>query len=209
MSEATMRGKAVAQSERHGKQRGLVARRRNYAAGLVLAASTVAGAVGAVGVIVADREGIGAFGPQRSRSLAKQEIKADDVALALVRTTLASLNDANRTGNYEILRTLAAPEFAARNPAEALARTFDGFRRAGIDLAAVTVMQPMLDGAPSRDRDGRLVIAGRFPGRPLSVVFHLVFADVGGRWRMHGVSVKAEPAAVDRLVGQPRGGRQS
>ena len=38
-------------------------------------------------------------------------------ALYLIRSTLLTLNDANRSGNYTVLRDLAAPGFQARNSA--------------------------------------------------------------------------------------------
>src|SRR5262245_26287516 len=42
----------------------------------------------------------------------------------LVRSALLTLNDANRCGNYTVLRDLAAPDFQARNTAADLARIF-------------------------------------------------------------------------------------
>jgi len=174
---------------------------------LVLAASILAGAVGAFAVVAADAQGVLWHPAASARAAPGHAIGADDVALALVRTTLASLNDANRTGNYEVLRALAAPEFAARNPAAALATTFEGFRRAGIDLAAVAVMQPVLDGPPRQDGAGRLLIAGRFPGEPIGVVFDLAFSDVGGRWRLHTVAVRTEASPRQHHVGGAGAGR--
>jgi hypothetical protein len=38
-------------------------------------------------------------------------------ALYLIRSTLLTLNDANRSGNYTVLRDLATPDFQARNTA--------------------------------------------------------------------------------------------
>ncbi|WP_370157515.1 hypothetical protein [Bradyrhizobium ottawaense] len=50
-------------------------------------------------------------------------------ALYLIRSTLLTLNDANRTGNYTVLRDLAAPDFQARNTAADLALNFLDLRR--------------------------------------------------------------------------------
>src|SRR5690348_17246315 len=50
-------------------------------------------------------------------------------ALYLVRSTLLTLNDANRSGNYTVLRDLAAPDFQARNSAADLASSFADLRR--------------------------------------------------------------------------------
>lgn len=172
----------------------------------LLAASVVAGALGAVTILAADMSGLAGVVHNRASARLSQALGVDEVALTLVRTTLVSLNDANRTGNYEVLRALAAPEFAARNPAAGLARTFEGFRRAGIDLAAVAVMEPMLVRPPQRDAAGRLIIAGHFPGAPVGVTFDLAFADVDGRWRLHTVGVRTEPTAARRRVATRGGG---
>ena len=42
---------------------------------------------------------------------------SDEQALYLIRSTLSTLSDANRSGNYSVLRDLAAPDFQARNTA--------------------------------------------------------------------------------------------
>lgn len=50
-------------------------------------------------------------------------------ALYLIRSTLLTLNDANRSGNYTVLRDLAAPDFQARNTAADLSLSFTDLRR--------------------------------------------------------------------------------
>jgi hypothetical protein len=45
-------------------------------------------------------------------------------AFYLIRSTLLTLNDANRSGNYSVLRDLAAPDFQAKNSAADLADSF-------------------------------------------------------------------------------------
>jgi hypothetical protein len=55
-------------------------------------------------------------------------------ALYLIRSTLLTLNDANRSGNYTVLRDLAAPDFQARNNAAELAQIFSDLRRRNFDL---------------------------------------------------------------------------
>jgi len=66
-----------------------------------------------------------------------------DGVLYLIRSTLLTLNDANRTGNYTVLRDLAAPDFQARNTAADLAVTFTDLRRRNFDLFAVAVTAPI------------------------------------------------------------------
>jgi hypothetical protein len=45
-------------------------------------------------------------------------------ALYLIRSTLLTLNDANRSGNYTVLRELAAPDFQVKNSAADLGVIF-------------------------------------------------------------------------------------
>ena len=56
-----------------------------------------------------------------------------DQALYLIRSTLLTLNDANRTGNYTVLRDLASPDFQAKNSAADLSEIFTDLRRRHFD----------------------------------------------------------------------------
>lgn len=115
-------------------------------------------------------------------------------ALYLIRSTLLTLNDANRSGNYTVLRDLAAPTFQAENTDADLADDFKDLRRRRIDLYAVALDTPHLIAAPALDQDGMLQLSGFFPTRPLRITFDLKFQDVSGQWRLFGISV-ATPQA--------------
>jgi hypothetical protein len=109
--------------------------------------------------------------------------------LYLIRSTLLTLNDANRTGNYTVLRDLAAPDFQARNTAADLAATFTDLRRRNFYLFAVAVTAPQLTASPALDANRLLRLTGLFPTRPLQINFDLVFEVVNGRWCLDGISV--------------------
>lgn len=117
-------------------------------------------------------------------------------ALYLIRATLLTLNDANRSGNYTVLRDLAAPGFQAKHTAADLAQIFIDLRRRNFDLAAVALAGPQLSTAPYIDPDKMLRLTGYFPTRPLQINFDLIFQNVGGHWRLFGISV-ATPQAPD------------
>lgn len=117
-----------------------------------------------------------------------------DGILYLIRSTLLTLNDANRSGNYTVLRDLAAPDFQARNTAADLAAIFTDLRRRNFDLFAVAVTAPQLTASPALDANRLLRLAGLFPTRPLQINFDLVFEVVNGRWCLDGISV-ATPEA--------------
>jgi hypothetical protein len=115
-------------------------------------------------------------------------------ALYLVRSTLMTLNDANRTGNYTVLRDIASPDFASHNTAADLATIFANLRRRNLDLFAVALLDPRFASAPALDHDGRLRITGAFPTRPLEIHFDLTFALSQGQWKLFAISV-ATPQA--------------
>ena len=102
----------------------------------------------------------------------------------LVRSTLGAVNQANMTGNYKVLRDLAAPSFSARNTAATLSDKFKPLRESRVDLTPVLVLPINLSRAPTLDEAGRLDIAGSVPGRPLTVAFWMRFEPVNGIWRL-------------------------
>jgi hypothetical protein len=116
-------------------------------------------------------------------------------AFYLIRSTLLTLNDANRSGNYSVLRDLAAPDFQAKNSAADLAESFADLRRRKFDLFAAALVAPELAAAPALDAKGMLRLTGHFPTRPQQINFDLLFANVGGQWRLFGIAV-ATPAAA-------------
>jgi hypothetical protein len=115
-------------------------------------------------------------------------------ALYLIRSTLLTLNDANRSGNYTVLRDLAAPDFQARNTAADLSQSFSDLRRRNFDLYGAALLSPQLTALPALDQRGFLHLAGYFPTRPQQINFDLLFANVANQWRLFGISV-ATPEA--------------
>jgi hypothetical protein len=116
-------------------------------------------------------------------------IPSADVIVILIRSTLLSLNDALRTGNYTVLRDLASPSFREANNAGRLHQIFSSLSAQRIDLSAVAILAPKLTLGPSIDQDKRLHIAGYFPGEPVQLNFELVFEAVASQWRLYGIAV--------------------
>src|SRR5216684_230568 len=114
--------------------------------------------------------------------------------LILVRSTLLALDQANRTGNYTVLRDLGSPDFQ-NNSAARLAEIFTQQRHDNIDLSGVAVIDPQLTLLPQIEPNGMMRMAGFFPSVPTQVNFELVFAPVGGRWRLFALSVSFGQAA--------------
>ncbi|MEH2513640.1 hypothetical protein V1291_004994 [Nitrobacteraceae bacterium AZCC 1564] len=117
--------------------------------------------------------------------------------LMLVRSTLLALDQANKTGNYTVLRDLGAPGFQS-NTAARLAEIFAKLRNDNLDLAGVAVIEPQLSLLPQIEGNGMMHMVGFFPSAPSQVNFDLSFSPVNGQWRLFAISVgigSASPAA--------------
>jgi hypothetical protein len=111
----------------------------------------------------------------------------------LVRTTLMALDDANRTGNYTVLRDRAGEAFRQKNSAADLATTFAPFRSARLDLSAITLLDPILLAPPQRPNEKTLVLTGQFATAPKPIVFSLGYVAEAGQWRLDQLSVGLGP----------------
>jgi len=141
---------------------------------------------------------------QQSQAPKPAQIDRNGV-LILIRTTLLALDQANKTGNYTVLRDLGSPDFQANSAAQ-LAEIFVQQRRDNIDLSGVAVIDPQLTLLPQIEANGMMRMAGFFPSVPTQVNFELLYAPVGGRWRLFGLSVsfgQAAPAAPQPPAAAP------
>ncbi|MBZ9852030.1 hypothetical protein LB565_29030 [Mesorhizobium sp. CA14] len=108
--------------------------------------------------------------------------------LILVRYALLAVDQANKTGNYTVLRDLGAPGLQASTAAQ-LAEIFASQRKQGIDLAGVAVLEPQLTLLPQIETNGMLHMAGFFPSVPFRLNFELLFAPADHQWKLFGISV--------------------
>ncbi|WP_249139903.1 hypothetical protein [Bradyrhizobium japonicum] len=117
----------------------------------------------------------------------------------LIRSTLLALDQANKTGNYTVLRDIGAPGFQS-NTAARLGEIFAKLRNDNLDLSGVAVIDPQLNLLPQIEANGLMRMAGFFPSVPTQVNFDLAFAPVNGQWRLFGLSVsigQTAPAAPE------------
>jgi hypothetical protein len=108
--------------------------------------------------------------------------------LILIRSSLLALDQANKTGNYTVLRDLGAPGFQ-NNTAARLGEIFAKLRTDNLDLSGVAVIDPQLSLLPQIEASGLMHMSGFFPSVPSQVNFDLAFAPVNGQWRLFGISV--------------------
>lgn len=121
----------------------------------------------------------------------------------LIRTSIIALNQANQTGNYSVLRDLAAPSFRETNTAARLGEIFADLRKRNLDLSPIFFFDPKLVRPPGFMGDGLLRLSGYFETRPEEVVFDLAFQNVGGAWRLFGIAVATRPAAAAAAPAPP------
>lgn len=114
----------------------------------------------------------------------------------LIRTTVIALNQANMTGNYSVLRDLAAPGFQSVNSPARLAEIFASLRKRNLDLSPVMFFDPKLVRPPIIQPNGLLRLSGFFNTRPEQVHFDLAFQFVNGQWRLFGISLETKRVEV-------------
>jgi hypothetical protein len=132
--------------------------------------------------------------------------------LILIRSSLLALDQANKTGNYTVLRDIGAPGFQS-NSAARLGEIFAKLRNDNLDLSGVAVIDPQLSLLPQIEANGLMHMAGFFPSVPNQVNFDLLFAPVNGQWRLFGISVSigqsgpAAPEPPSAPAAQPNGAK--
>lgn len=110
--------------------------------------------------------------------------------LAMVRSTLLAIDQGNRTGNYTVLRDLAAPSFHDANTAARLAQIFAPLTAGGVDMLGVAVIDPIYTQPARIDPTGKLHVRGVFQIPPRAISFEFLFEAVGGQWKLFAVAVQ-------------------
>ena len=166
--------------------------RRSAIVGLVLAIAGAAAFAATAALTAPDWSGAARW-PTSLWSVSSADAQStDDQPDYLARSTLMALNDANRTGNYSVLRDLASPAFQSVNSPAALARIFEGLRREHVDLSVAALVAPVWDAPPAFSRDGLYRIAGHYRAGRHLVRFSLAFVLIDESWRLIEIGVRAE-----------------
>ncbi len=137
------------------------------------------------------------LGPALAQQAKPAQIDRNGVII-LIRSSLIALDQANKTGNYTVLRDLGAPNFQATNTAARLGDIFAALRRDKVDLSGVAALDPQLTLLPQIESNGLMHMTGFFPSVPAQVKFDLAYAPVDGQCKLFGISVglgQSGPAA--------------
>lgn len=123
----------------------------------------------------------------------------DETGLArLVWSTMVTLDNANRTGNYDVLQQLGSTEFQKANSPKALAGVFAPLRNRRVDVGRAILITPTYYLEPAVDYAGNLRLRGAFEYRPNAIRFDLIYRNVDGGWRIHAISVAEMDADAPR-----------
>ena len=132
--------------------------------------------------------------PQAQQRTAPSPVPDQGSLLKLLWSTMAAVDQANKTGNYSVLHGLGSPAFQANNSPPALANVFARIRSQRIDLSDTFLVEPVLD-FPARIEGGLLRIRGAFRMRPTGVQFDLLY-QWDGAWKLHAVAIA--PVSMSR-----------
>ena len=106
----------------------------------------------------------------------------------LVWSTMAAVDHANKSGNYSVLRDMAAPSFQSTNNAAQLAEVFRPLRESGLDLSNALLLEPVYTATPTVNGND-LRLQGFFGLRPQAITFDLYYRWNGGRWLLLNVGI--------------------
>lgn len=114
----------------------------------------------------------------------------------MVKTTLLTLNDANLTGNYDVLFARMAKPFRDRFTADTLKQAFKSF--AGHHIDAIAAMPIVPSSKPEIGSRGELMLRGYFDTAPSRLSYQLDFAVSEGEWKPVAIDVKVKgPSTSD------------
>jgi hypothetical protein len=133
---------------------------------------------------------------QPASSTAAPRVPSPKLLIILIRSSLCALNQANLTGDYNVLYALSSPHAQAANSPQKLAQIFAEYHKGKIDFSPVLFETPQLLRPPAVT-NGQLHISGFFPTRPLRVNFDLLFDRVESHWRLAGYNVSLQQNQVE------------
>jgi len=123
-----------------------------------------------------------------SPTVLAQPIPTGGVEEVLVKTSLLTLNDANLTGNYDVLHAKMAKAFRDKFDAEILKQAFKSFSGHHIDVIAAKPIVPISEA--KINGDGELMLRGYFDATPSRLSYELEFAVSEGEWKLITINVE-------------------
>ena len=113
----------------------------------------------------------------------------------MVKVALLTLNDANLTGNYNVLYAKMAEPFRERFSADTLKQAFRDF--SGHHIDAVAGMPIITTELPRIDENGALLLRGYFDTTPSRLSYELDYAMSEGEWKLITIDVKVRSGQIN------------
>ena len=110
-------------------------------------------------------------------------------ALAITRQLLLRIDDAIRSGNYSVLRDLAAPNLRDTLTAADLAQLFAQLRQRNIELIAASVLEPVFSKAIVGRNGSEMLLEGFVPTSPATIQFSFVLRAAPAGWQLTGLNI--------------------
>jgi hypothetical protein len=118
-----------------------------------------------------------------------QKVPSANVQEILIKAALLTFNDANVTGNYEVLHARLSKPFRDQFSPEKLAEVFKPFRDQHVDLDLIAAKAPISVEEPKVSDNGRLTLKCYFDTTPNRVNYDLGFIMSDGEWKLVGINV--------------------
>jgi len=156
--------------------------------------------LGILSVVTLSHAAFAQTGPQAQtpQSNYRQAVPDENVLARLVWSTMVALDNANRTNNYTVLNSLGSPQFQSKNTPTRLSEIFYNLRENRVDVGRTILTTPHYYQPPEILSDGSLRLRGGFDYRPKSIRFDLIYANIGGGWRITAISVVEMDAAAPK-----------
>lgn len=118
-----------------------------------------------------------------------QRAPDDTAAEILIKTTLLTFNDANLTGNYEVMAARGSKQFRDQFSVQKLKQAFKEFNDKQINIGPIAAQKPLAMKPVMIDDDGVLSLEGYFDTMPSKVSYTLRFVRSDGDWKLIGMNV--------------------
>ena len=118
---------------------------------------------------------------------------------------MAAVDQANKSGNYSVLRDISSTGFQINNDPAKLAQVFASIRNTRIDLSNALLLPPTYTVAPQQIQADVFRVQGIFNLRPIGIAFDLYFQWERGEWRLYGIDIR--PLAMKDTLPPPPPGK--
>ena len=126
-------------------------------------------------------------------------------AIAITRQILLRIDDALRSGNYTVLRDLAAPSLRDTQTSATLALLLAPLWQRKIELLAAAIVEPKFTRAVVIRDGAEMQLEGYLPTAPQQINFAFALHVVGGAWQL--AELKVNLAAAEKVRKNPEGQR--